>query len=61
MAIVALAWSLSKPYMTALIVGMSKVEKMEEACRAVEFELSEDDVKSIGVLYKPKDVVSISV
>ncbi|RDW92036.1 hypothetical protein BP5796_01430 [Coleophoma crateriformis] len=61
MAIVALAWSLSKPYMTAPIVGMGKIERVEEACRAVEFELSGDEVQNIDVLYKPKDVVGISV
>lgn len=34
----AMAWSLSKPYMTAPIAGMSKVERVHEAVEAVNFE-----------------------
>jgi hypothetical protein len=33
MAIVAIAWSLSKPFMTAPTIGMSKIERVEEAVK----------------------------
>jgi len=61
MAIVAIAWSLSKPYMTAPIVGMSKVERVDEAVKAVNFELTKEEEKSIDDLYEPKKVIGISV
>jgi aryl-alcohol dehydrogenase-like predicted oxidoreductase len=57
MAIVALAWSLSKPFITAPIVGISKIPRVEEAVQAVNFELSKDEVESIDSLYQPKNVV----
>ena len=61
MAIVAIAWSLSKPFMTAPIIGMSKIERVEEAVKAVNFELSKGEVESIDELYPPKDVMGIQV
>jgi len=61
MAIVATAWSLSKPFITAPIIGMSKIERVEEAVKAIEFKLSEEEVKSIDELYVPKNVIGISV
>lgn len=57
MAIVALAWVLSKPFITSPIVGMSKKERVDEAVKAVEFELSEEEIKSIDELYVPKGVI----
>jgi len=61
MAIIAIAWSLSKPYMTAPIIGMSKIERVEEAVQAVNFELSAEEEKSIDDLYVPKNVLGIQV
>ncbi|TVY82738.1 putative aryl-alcohol dehydrogenase [Lachnellula suecica] len=58
MAIVSLAWSLSKPYMTAPIVGMSKIERIEEAIKAIDFKLSDEELKSIDELYVPKNWIS---
>ncbi|KAF2489837.1 hypothetical protein BU16DRAFT_531278 [Lophium mytilinum] len=57
MAIVAIAWSLSKPYMTAPILGMSKVERIKEAVEAVNFELSKEEIESIDKLYIPRNVI----
>ena len=57
MAVVAIAWSLSKPFMTSPIVGMSKVERVKEACEAVDFELTKEEVESIDALYEPKNVL----
>lgn len=54
MAIISIAWSLSKPFMTSPIIGMSKVERMLEAVEAVNFELSKEEIESIDELYVPK-------
>jgi len=59
MAIVAIAWSLSKPFMTAPIIGMSKVDRVNEAVEAVNFELSKEEIESIDSLYEPKRVLGI--
>jgi len=56
MAIVAIAWSLSKRFITAPILGMSKKERVDEAVEAIYFELSEEEVKSIDDLYVPKKI-----
>ncbi|KAH8655039.1 NADP-dependent oxidoreductase domain-containing protein [Tricladium varicosporioides] len=61
MAVVAMAWSLSKPFMTAPIVGMSKIERVNEAVTAIDFELSEEEIESIDSLYIPKNVMGIVV
>ncbi|KAL4939414.1 hypothetical protein BDV06DRAFT_36940 [Aspergillus oleicola] len=57
MAIVALAWSLSKPFITAPIIGMSKKERVDEAIQATEFKLSEEDIQSIDELYASKEII----
>lgn len=56
MTIVAIAWSLSKPFVTAPILGMSKKERVDEAVKATEFNLTWEEVKSIDDLYVPKPV-----
>lgn len=61
MAIVAVAWSLSKPFMTSPILGMSKKERVDEAITAVNFELTEEEIESIDSLYTPQKVMGISV
>jgi len=61
MAIVSIAWSLSKPFMTAPILGMSKVERIKEAVEAVNFELTKEEIKSIDQLYVPRDIIGITV
>lgn len=60
MAVISLAWSLSKPFMTAPIVGMSKSDRIKEAVQAVHFELSEEEIKSIDELYQPRAVIGFS-
>ncbi|KAJ9203772.1 hypothetical protein DTO027B5_1187 [Paecilomyces variotii] len=56
MAIVAIAWSLSKPFITAPILGMNKKERVDEAVKAISFKLSPAELKSIDDLYEPKRV-----
>lgn len=61
MAIIAIAWSLSKPFMTSPILGMSKEERVDEAIAAVNFELTREEIESIDGLYIPKKVMGIYV
>ena len=60
MATVAIAWSLSKPFITAPILGLSKKERVDEAVRAIFLELTPEDLKSIDDLYEPKKVIGHS-
>ncbi|KAB8345913.1 hypothetical protein FH972_022967 [Carpinus fangiana] len=56
MAVVAIAWTLSKPYIHSPILGLSKPERVDEAIAATEFTLTEDEIKAIEDLYVPKPV-----
>ena len=56
MAAVAIAWSLSKPFISAPILGLSKPERIDEAIAATELKLTEEEIKSIDNLYVPKAV-----
>ena len=44
---VALAWLLSKAFMTAPIVGASKPNHLEDAVAAVSLKLSDDEIKQL--------------
>jgi aryl-alcohol dehydrogenase-like predicted oxidoreductase len=57
MATVAIAWSLSKPFITAPILGMSKKGRVDEAVKVISLGLSPAELKSIDDLYEPKKVV----
>ncbi|KAL4894398.1 NADP-dependent oxidoreductase domain-containing protein [Aspergillus ambiguus] len=57
MATVSIAWCLSKPFITAPIVGMSKIERVDEAVKAIDFELTAEEVQSIDELYEPKRII----
>ena len=52
----ALAWLLSKPGVTAPIIGASKLHQLEDALGAVEVELSDDDIAELEALYQPRAV-----
>ncbi|KAM3084031.1 hypothetical protein ACMFMG_001861 [Clarireedia jacksonii] len=60
MAVVAIAWSLSKEFVTSPIIGMSKIERVQEAVEAVNFELSKEEIESIDALYLPKNTLGFS-
>jgi aryl-alcohol dehydrogenase-like predicted oxidoreductase len=57
MATVTIAWSLSKPFITAPILGMSKKERVDEVTQALSFTLSPEELNSIDNLYEPKKVI----
>ena len=54
---VALAWLLGKPGVTAPIIGASKMHHLDEAIRALEVRLSEDEVKRLEEAYKPHRIL----
>jgi 1-deoxyxylulose-5-phosphate synthase len=55
-AIVALAWVLSKPYVTAPIVGASKPHHLADAVAATELKLDAPTIAKLEEPYRPKAV-----
>jgi 1-deoxyxylulose-5-phosphate synthase len=53
---VALAWHLTKPVVTAPIVGATKPEHLADAVAAVDLELSPEDVAALEEPYRPHPV-----
>ena len=54
---VALAWMLTKPAITAPIVGASKPGHLEDAAGALTVKLDAEDIKALEEPYKPKRVM----
>ena len=54
---VAIAWLLSKPFLTAPIIGASKPQHLEDAVAAVSLKLSEEEIKRLEEPYVPHPVV----
>jgi len=53
---VALAWMLSKPVITAPIIGASKPGHLEDAVAALTVKLSKDEITKLEELYQPHPV-----
>ena len=53
---VALAWLLSKPVVTAPIIGATKMEHLEAAIAAVEIRLSREEIAALETSYAPHAV-----
>ena len=54
---VALAWVLRHPAVTAPIIGASKPHHLDEAIAALDFELTDEEVKTLEKPYRPKRVL----
>jgi 1-deoxyxylulose-5-phosphate synthase len=54
---VALAWIAGKPAVAAPIVGVTKLEQLEDAIAAVDLELSDDEAKQLEQAYRPHQSV----
>lgn len=54
---VAYAWVMSKPYVTAPIIGSTKLAQMEEAITALDVELDASSLKKLEAPYHPRRVV----
>lgn len=57
MAQVALAWSLSKPFVSAPIIGTTSLEKLDDLIAGCSLELSADEIKSIDDLYESGPII----
>ena len=53
MAQESLAWMLSKPYITAPIVGTTSVQHVVEAVSALDIKLDEEEIKALEAPYVP--------
>jgi aryl-alcohol dehydrogenase (NADP+) len=54
---VALSWMLSKPFITAPIVGASKLPHLEQAVEALSIKLSAEQIKALEGPYRPHPVM----
>ena len=52
---IAIAWLLSKPGVTAPVVGVSKVEQLHQLIEACSIDLSEEEIVHLEELYRPVD------
>jgi 1-deoxyxylulose-5-phosphate synthase len=60
MAQVALAWMLSKPVITAPIIGASKPDHLDDAIAAVTIQLTLDEIHHLEEAYQPHPVLGYS-
>jgi aryl-alcohol dehydrogenase-like predicted oxidoreductase len=56
MASVGLAWLLARPGVTAPIVGVSKMQHLEDALGALDLALSAEDIAALEASYVPHPV-----
>ena len=54
---IALAWILHKKGIAAPIIGASKMKHLEEAVRAVDIELSEEEIALLEAPYVPHEIL----
>lgn len=59
MSQIALAWHLSKSYVTAPIVGATKLTHLESAVGALDIALTENEIRTLEEPYTPHAVVAI--
>jgi len=56
---IALAWMLHKPGITSPIIGATKPHHLEEAVKALEVQLTQDDIEYLEEPYQPHQVLGI--
>jgi len=57
---VALAWMLSKPAITAPIIGATKMQHLEDAVAAVSVSLTAEEIQRLEELYQPHPILGYS-
>jgi len=57
---IALAWVLNKPYITAPIIGSTKMEHLDQAIAALDIKLTGEEIKLLEEPYKPHPVLGHS-
>jgi aryl-alcohol dehydrogenase (NADP+) len=53
---VALAWMLAQPGITAPIIGASKAAHLDDAVKALEIRLDDDEIKALTEPYRPQKI-----
>lgn len=53
---VSLAWLLSRPAVTAPIVGATRLEHLDAAVRAVDLELDDEEIQRLEAPYRPHEI-----
>jgi aryl-alcohol dehydrogenase (NADP+) len=53
---IALAWMLSRPGVTAPIIGASKMSHLDDVVAALAIKLDEDELKALEAPYRPQPV-----
>lgn len=56
---IAYAWILSKPFITAPIVGATKLDQLKESISSLSIQLDEEHIKLLEQEYKPRAVMGI--
>jgi 1-deoxyxylulose-5-phosphate synthase len=59
MAQTALAWLLSKPGVTAPIIGATKLHQLDEALSAIEITLDPETIAGLEAGYKPRTIAGL--
>jgi 1-deoxyxylulose-5-phosphate synthase len=57
---IALAWVLNKPYVTAPIIGASRIEHLDQAIATLDIKLSEAEIKSLEEPYQVHPILGHS-
>jgi aryl-alcohol dehydrogenase-like predicted oxidoreductase len=60
MAQVALAWVLSKPIVTAPIIGATKPHHLEDAIAALTVKLTSEEIQQLEGAYRPHPIIGFS-
>jgi aryl-alcohol dehydrogenase-like predicted oxidoreductase len=60
MAQVALAWMLSKPVITAPVIGATKPQHLEDAIAALAIQLTPEEIQQLEEAYRPHPVIAHS-
>ncbi len=60
MAQIALAWMLSKPFITAPIIGATKPHHLEDAIAALSVQLTPDEIRRLEEAYRPHPIIGYS-
>ncbi len=58
MAEVALAWVCSREAICCPIIGAGAVDQVTNNVKALELELSRDEIETLDQLYRPRDVIN---
>jgi aryl-alcohol dehydrogenase (NADP+) len=57
---IAIAWMLAQPGITAPIIGASRMHHLDDAIRACELTLSEDEIRALNEPYQPHPILGHS-